>query len=179
MARFFHGLNIKIQDIVELHDYTSLSTLVHHATKVELQLKRHGRRSYPNTSSSWKGKERRKTSQDRTKSLRVLPHKVKKKRYRTHNFSMPKQKDNDLKGEWRKSTSSESESSSEEAHYDKDLLMVRRFMSIIIGDDQSQREYISFKVLDSWKIVNVVSLGLVEKLSIPTLPHPKPYKFNG
>ncbi|RDX65377.1 hypothetical protein CR513_55968, partial [Mucuna pruriens] len=57
-----------IQDIVELHDYTSLSILVHQATKVELQLKSHGRRSYPNTSSSWKGKERREDKPIRDKS---------------------------------------------------------------------------------------------------------------
>ncbi|RDX85647.1 hypothetical protein CR513_33128, partial [Mucuna pruriens] len=39
MARFLHGLNREIQDIVEFHDYTSLSTFVNQATKVELQLK--------------------------------------------------------------------------------------------------------------------------------------------
>ncbi|RDX60915.1 hypothetical protein CR513_60905, partial [Mucuna pruriens] len=42
--------------------------LVHQATKVELQLKRHGRRSYPNTSSSWKGKEIREDKPIRDKS---------------------------------------------------------------------------------------------------------------
>ncbi|RDY11053.1 hypothetical protein CR513_04338, partial [Mucuna pruriens] len=32
-ARFLHGLNRDIQDIVELHNYTSISTLVHEASK--------------------------------------------------------------------------------------------------------------------------------------------------
>ncbi|RDY03414.1 hypothetical protein CR513_13007, partial [Mucuna pruriens] len=59
MARFLHGLNRDKQDIVELHEYTSLSTLVHQASKVELQLKRHRKKTYPTTSSNWKGKERR------------------------------------------------------------------------------------------------------------------------
>ncbi|RDX89404.1 hypothetical protein CR513_28874, partial [Mucuna pruriens] len=59
MARFLHGLNRDIQDIVELHEYTSISTLVHQTSRVESQIKRHGNKSYPNTSSNWKGKERR------------------------------------------------------------------------------------------------------------------------
>ncbi|RDY11726.1 hypothetical protein CR513_03568, partial [Mucuna pruriens] len=57
MVRFLHGLNREIQDIVVLHDYTSLSTIVHQALKVELQLKRHKRRSYHTISSNWKGTE--------------------------------------------------------------------------------------------------------------------------
>ncbi|RDX73449.1 hypothetical protein CR513_46943, partial [Mucuna pruriens] len=52
-------INKSLSDIIELHDYTSLSTLVHQASKVELQLKRHSRRSYPTTSSNWKGTERK------------------------------------------------------------------------------------------------------------------------
>ena len=35
MARFLHGLNRGIQDIVELHHYTSLEDLIHQAIKVE------------------------------------------------------------------------------------------------------------------------------------------------
>ncbi|RDX70229.1 hypothetical protein CR513_50547, partial [Mucuna pruriens] len=35
MARFLNGLNRDIQDIVELHNYTSISTLVHQASRVE------------------------------------------------------------------------------------------------------------------------------------------------
>ncbi|RDX98407.1 hypothetical protein CR513_18686, partial [Mucuna pruriens] len=53
------GAQIILACIVELHEYTSLSTLVHQASKVELQLKRHRKRTYPITSSNWKGKERR------------------------------------------------------------------------------------------------------------------------
>ena len=40
MARFLHGLNREIQDIVELHYYASLEDLTHQAIKVEQQLKR-------------------------------------------------------------------------------------------------------------------------------------------
>ena len=35
MARFLHGLNRKIQDIVELHHYAFLEDLIHQAIKVE------------------------------------------------------------------------------------------------------------------------------------------------
>ena len=35
MTRFLHGLNREIQDIVELHHYTSLEDLIHQAIKVE------------------------------------------------------------------------------------------------------------------------------------------------
>ncbi|RDX68731.1 hypothetical protein CR513_52248, partial [Mucuna pruriens] len=52
MIRFLHGLNRYIQDIMELHDYTFISTIVHQASKVESQLKRYGRNSYPTTSSN-------------------------------------------------------------------------------------------------------------------------------
>ncbi|KAH1247513.1 hypothetical protein GmHk_06G017405 [Glycine max] len=37
MARYLHGLNREIQDIVELHHYASLKDLIHQAIKVEQQ----------------------------------------------------------------------------------------------------------------------------------------------
>ncbi|RDX72739.1 hypothetical protein CR513_47727, partial [Mucuna pruriens] len=58
MARFLHGINRKIQDIVELQYYTTLEELVHQATKVELQLKKRQMSKKPYPSSSWKGKEK-------------------------------------------------------------------------------------------------------------------------
>jgi len=38
MARFVSGLGRDIQDVVELHEYSSLGNLVHLAIKVETQL---------------------------------------------------------------------------------------------------------------------------------------------
>ncbi|RDY13585.1 hypothetical protein CR513_01473, partial [Mucuna pruriens] len=72
MARFLYGLNRDIQDIVELHYYSSISTLVHQASK---------------------GKERRKEKLlKRDKSLKkgMHPSKATKKRAWTHCFSMSK-----------------------------------------------------------------------------------------
>ena len=40
MARFLHGLNREIQNIVELHHSASLENLIHQAIKVERQLKK-------------------------------------------------------------------------------------------------------------------------------------------
>lgn len=40
MARFLHGLNHDISDIVELHHYVEVDNLLYLAIKVELQLKR-------------------------------------------------------------------------------------------------------------------------------------------
>ena len=42
MARFIHGLNHEISDIVELHHYVDLDELMHQSIKFEQQLKRKG-----------------------------------------------------------------------------------------------------------------------------------------
>jgi hypothetical protein len=57
MARFLHGLNSEIADIVELQHYVELTDMVHQAIKVEEQFKRKGlaRRGQPiATTSPWK-----------------------------------------------------------------------------------------------------------------------------
>jgi hypothetical protein len=57
MARFLHGLNHEIADIVELQHYVELTDMVHQAIKVEEQFKRKGlaRRGQPMaTTSLWK-----------------------------------------------------------------------------------------------------------------------------
>ena len=42
MARFLHGLNREIADIVEMQHYVELTDMVHQAIKVEEQFKRKG-----------------------------------------------------------------------------------------------------------------------------------------
>ncbi|RDX83102.1 hypothetical protein CR513_36018, partial [Mucuna pruriens] len=86
------------------------------------------------------------------------------------------------------SSSSGGEFSSEGSHYEGNLLMPRRLMSSIVGEEESQREIIfhsrclvlrklcSF-IVDGRSNVNVASLRLVEKLVFPTLPYPRPYKL--
>jgi len=65
MARFLHGLNSDIRDVVELQNYVELEDLVHQATKVEQQLKRKGamRRNSSNFNSpSWKDRNKKEGS---------------------------------------------------------------------------------------------------------------------
>ncbi|RDX97123.1 hypothetical protein CR513_20142, partial [Mucuna pruriens] len=59
MARFLHGLNREIQDVIELHHYHSLENLVHKATKVDMQLKKKlmsRKSSYPSDSGNGRAK---------------------------------------------------------------------------------------------------------------------------
>jgi len=60
-ARFVSGLRRDIQDVVELHEYSSLESLVHLAIKVESQLaKKNALKNSPNDgyyNNSWKNKK--------------------------------------------------------------------------------------------------------------------------
>jgi hypothetical protein len=70
MARFLHGLNHEIADIVELQHYVELTDMVHQAIKVEEQFKRKGlaRKGQPMASTSpWK------TAPKRDKQLQNKP----------------------------------------------------------------------------------------------------------
>lgn len=65
MARFLHGLNRDISDIVELQHYTQMEDLVHQAIRVEQQLKRKGQIRRSNTASNpqnWKNNTRGESS---------------------------------------------------------------------------------------------------------------------
>ena len=62
MARFLHGLNSDIRDVVELQNYVELEDLMQQASKVEQQLKRKGviRKNSSNfNSSSWKDRNKK------------------------------------------------------------------------------------------------------------------------
>ncbi|XP_019431653.1 PREDICTED: uncharacterized protein LOC109338795 [Lupinus angustifolius] len=62
MARFLHGLNQEIQDVVELQPYVELEDLIQQAMKVEQQLRRRKTRYSSNTkfqSSGWKDKPKK------------------------------------------------------------------------------------------------------------------------
>jgi len=66
MAKFVSGLRRKIQDVVELYEYSYLEKLVHLTMKVETQLskKNHFKNSYNDSyyQSSWKNKNKNKNS---------------------------------------------------------------------------------------------------------------------
>ncbi|XP_012829807.1 PREDICTED: uncharacterized protein LOC105950964 [Erythranthe guttata] len=62
MARFLHGLNREIADVVEMQHYVELTDMVHQAIKVEQQLKRRNlarKGTCAITSNSWKAAPKR------------------------------------------------------------------------------------------------------------------------
>ena len=64
MARFLHGLNRDIADVVEMHHYVELEEMVHQAIKVEQQLKRRGHLRKTSNSSAfgpWKNNPKKDT----------------------------------------------------------------------------------------------------------------------
>ncbi|RDX90060.1 hypothetical protein CR513_28117, partial [Mucuna pruriens] len=205
IVRFFHDLNKDIQDIVQLHEYTSLSVLVHQASKVELQLKRHGKRTHPTISSNWKGKERRKNNllnMDKSPKKGSTPFKGHKDEVikvsipnpntsKSSNIDVLKNGDIESESSQEETSTSGSEGgcySREEAPYEGDLLLVRRLMSTFVGEDQSQRQnifrsrcliqskYCSL-IIDGGSSVNIASQRLVDKFYIPIILYPKFYKL--
>ncbi|XP_061337074.1 uncharacterized protein LOC133284106, partial [Gastrolobium bilobum] len=171
MARFLHGLNSDIRDVVELQNYVELEDLVHQASKVEQQLKRNGvmRKNSSNfNSSSWKdiNKEGGTSSSNPTaapqrtqiksnetpKKTRSSEIKCVKCLGRGHIASeCPTKKTMLLKedGEITSESSLDSASHDDEDEYDEeiipggDLFMVRRMLGSQVKDmDDSQRENI-------------------------------------
>ncbi|RDX70621.1 hypothetical protein CR513_50124, partial [Mucuna pruriens] len=142
MARFLHGLDMGVQDIVVLYHYSSLDDLVHQATR-PLRVFGRVRIKIVESESSHEGS----------------------------------------------SSSSEVESSIDSSYCEGDLLTVKKLMSSLVNEDiDSQRENIyHFRcqvmaklcslIIDRGSNVNVASLMLVEKLSLPTLVHPRPCKL--
>ncbi|RDX89803.1 hypothetical protein CR513_28425, partial [Mucuna pruriens] len=150
MARFLHGFNRDIQEIVELHNHTFISTLVHQVSKVEYQLMTHGRKPYPTTSSNWKGEK--KNYLERTKVQRRgclgnghVAFQCSNKRTMIHRY------DGDIDNESSQeeiSTSGSKWYSSEEVSYEGDLLMM------VNGNCCSL-------IIDGGRSINVASLRLV------------------
>ncbi|RDX73814.1 hypothetical protein CR513_46520, partial [Mucuna pruriens] len=189
LARFLHGLNREIQDIVELHHYNPIENLVHQATKGESQLKRKlsSRKAYP--SSNWKGKEKEREKPRKDKSPKKgseIPQGQKLESTPPTSSSSKRTMvlmDNgevdseSITQEETFSYSSGRELSSETSHYKGDLLMVRRLMSSLVKEEaETKRDYLPMGklcslIIDGRSSVNVASLRLMEKLDFPTLPY--------
>ncbi|RDX77931.1 hypothetical protein CR513_41857, partial [Mucuna pruriens] len=82
------------------------------------------------------------------------------------------------------SSSNGGESSSKGSHYEGNLLMVKRLMSNLVGEEtENQREIIfncrklSSLITNDGSSVNETRLKLVEKLALPTLVQNRPYKL--
>lgn len=220
MARFLHGLNRDIANVVELQHYVEIEDMVHMAMKVERQLKRKGSSRFNSGSSSWKpNKEKETFSKPRVeypKAPREGDHQVKTKpdaqpsRNREikcfkclglgHIASQcPNKRVMIMKGNGDIESESESENESmpplEDASEDMeypvkgDLLVIRRALNVQVKkEDEVQRDnifhtrcHVNGKVcsmiIDGGSCTNVASTTLVDKLGLPTLKHPKPYKL--
>ena len=224
MARFVSGLRREIQDVVELHEYSSLETLVHLAIKVESQIAR--KNSFKNSHndgyyhSSWKNKTKsfsKYPSKDSTLKSRdskpststpTSPSKSSSKKYFKclgygHIVAdCPTKRTMMVKGgqvvsehndnSYRSNSPSPSNTLSNhdcEIPYEGDLLMIRRMLGRIPKSlDDTQRENICHThclintklcslIIDGGSCTNVASTRVVEKLSLPTISHIKPYKL--
>ncbi|XP_048234386.1 uncharacterized protein LOC125370965 [Ricinus communis] len=55
MARFLHGLNKKIADLVDLHHYVDMEDMLHMAVKIKRQVKsKSPKNNLSSTTSTWK-----------------------------------------------------------------------------------------------------------------------------
>ncbi|RDX65703.1 hypothetical protein CR513_55615, partial [Mucuna pruriens] len=117
--------NREIQDIVKV---------IPPSYKVDLQLKRRNMSRNLTRNGSTRGKERRSPRKDKS-------HKKGIRGQKEYSLPFPKSKNHGLKREWSESSqknsssSSEVESSSDGSYYEGDLLMVKRLMSNLVGEE--------------------------------------------
>ncbi|RDX83909.1 hypothetical protein CR513_35117, partial [Mucuna pruriens] len=199
-ARFLHGLNRNIQDII------ILLFLPLYIKPLRFNLNLEGMERSPTLPQAPNGRvriEEKRNSLEGTKVLRrkVHPSKATKKSNikcfkclgKGHIASQCLNKrtmiliyGGDIDSET--STSRSEGYSNKEVSYEGGLLMVRKLMSAFIEDSQPQRENIFHSscmvkgkccslIIDGGSSVNVTSVRLVEKHCLPTILHPKPYKL--
>ncbi|RDY12237.1 hypothetical protein CR513_02997, partial [Mucuna pruriens] len=158
MTYFLHGLNRDIYNVVELYHYASMDDLLQ-------------RDPTPTVLNDGRVRMKRKNGLERTKVQRrgaFYPKVERKRKIIVHKQDMLVHKC---------------------SPDDVDLLMLRCLMNAHVGeDDDSQREnifHLGYSVLGKLcsiiiyggSCVNFASLRLVEKLNLPTLVYPKPYKL--
>ncbi|XP_042423437.1 uncharacterized protein LOC122011062 [Zingiber officinale] len=172
MARFICGLNREIANIVELHHYVELDDVVHMAMKVERQLKK-GVRSSSKYEAARSGHIASQCPNKR--SIIILDN---------------GEIETEEEDEGNEFTPSVEDTSDVELVVDGQALVVLRalHMQAKEDDDRLQRENIFYTrchvkdqvcglIIDGGSCVNVASKLMVDKLGLPTLKHPKPYKL--
>ncbi|KAH9671243.1 Endonuclease [Citrus sinensis] len=138
MARFLHGLNQDIANVVDLQHYVDLEDMVHMAMKVELQMKKKGStRTNLGSSSSWKSKwskDEKAISKPKIESFKIIKREATKAKR-----VMISRDDGDVE------TESESDDDPmpllEDANYgveypvDGKLMVVRRALNVQVKED--------------------------------------------
>ncbi|KAH9698115.1 hypothetical protein KPL71_023888 [Citrus sinensis] len=199
MARFLNGLNREIADKVELQHYVEIEELVHKAIKIDQQLKRRGNtRVAPNSSSTpWKPiyvKRDERPQASTTPKLRSKPSKH-NTQGRGHiasecvNKRVMVLRDNSEIVTENEIPQLEDVEDEEYIAPGELTLVVRRALSVQVKEDEAAqwenifhtRYYVQDKVcsmiIDGGSCTNVASIIMVEKLGLPTLKHPLPYKL--
>ncbi|RDX96932.1 hypothetical protein CR513_20360, partial [Mucuna pruriens] len=175
MDWFLHGLNTKIQDIVELYHYSTLEKLDHQATKGK---------------EKERGLEKIKVLRRRVKYLKaerlsllhlplIPPNQVVSSVLSAWEWRTMVLRDNGEVDSWSStqndttSSYSEKEYLSEACHYEDDLHMVRMLMSSLTGEEaKTQGETIFHpKRLVLGKLCSLIING--GSSVNPTLPHPR------
>ncbi|KAL5550396.1 hypothetical protein UlMin_000572 [Ulmus minor] len=163
MARFLHGLNREIADIVELQHYVELTDMVHQAIKVEEQLKRKGmaRRGQPMATTS-----NTETSTSKTRDIKCF-----KCQGRGHIASQCVNKRVMVIN-----AQGELESENEEEVDDDDMPHFEDAddeQNAVVGDLLVARRVLNMQQVKEEE----TSTYLVEKLALTTLKHPHPYRL--
>ncbi|XP_027155906.1 uncharacterized protein LOC113756423 [Coffea eugenioides] len=166
MARFLNGLRPEIADQVELHHYVELGDLVEKAIKIERRIKRRGStRSYSNFSPSY---------------LRTTPP---KKEDKGPSNSIPSRPRPDMTKWESKATPKTAIESSMGRNRDTRCFKCQG-RGHIASQCPNQRAMIILPngkvcslIIDGGSCANVASALMVEKLALPTLRHPTPYRL--
>ncbi|XP_027156394.1 uncharacterized protein LOC113757190 [Coffea eugenioides] len=158
LARFLNGLRPEIADQVELHHYVELGDLVEKAIKIERRIKRRGStRSYSNFSPSY---------------LRTTPP---KKEDKGPSNSIPSRPRPDMTKWESKATPKTAIESSMGRNRDTRCFKCQG-RGHIASQCPNQRAMIILPN-DGGSCANVASALMVEKLALPTLRHPTPYRL--
>ncbi|XP_038978204.1 uncharacterized protein LOC120108619 [Phoenix dactylifera] len=162
MVRFIGGLNKEVANVVELQHYVEMEELLHKAIKIEKQIKCQG---FGHIASQCPNK----------RIMIMLENGDIESASSSEDEMPPLENCSDIDIE-------------EPVH--GDMLVTRRALSIQPKDDgdKEQREHIFHTrchvkgkvctmIIDSGSCTNVASTLLVDKLELPTMKHPNPYKL--
>ncbi|GKV17965.1 hypothetical protein SLEP1_g28407 [Rubroshorea leprosula] len=202
MARFLHGLNCDIDNVVELQHYVELEDMVHMAMKVERQLKHKGATTRtgknPGSSFSWKPnwskKEENSAFKPKTsasKSKDIDSRHITSQCPNKHTMILREDGEIEIEGESDDESMPPLEDANDGVEYavDGELLVTKRALNVQAKeDDEVQHDNIFHTrchvknkvcsvIINGGSCTNVASTVLVEKLNLPMTKHPRPYKL--